>query len=129
MPRWLRWLFWPVRQLRRAPTAKLSIQYATMKVVAGDPARAARIVEIIDSTLAEKPTVTWTPETMAAQIKSVVDWQKLDQADRFLVNSLINVVATEVALRVPPGNIGVPRGEVAEVLGWVREAALISARR
>lgn len=105
--------------------AKLATQYATIKIVNGDPDKADRIVEIASEIqrYASGETLL-TVDLLVFAIKDQIQWNKLDVADTLLVNALLDQLRTELVARLGadalPGDV---RLAVDVVAAWVISAA------
>lgn len=107
-------------------SAKIAIQYGTMKFIDEDPARAQRVLVFIDHALAVvNADETASMDTMTIKIQALIPFDTLDPAERVLVANLVEVVVAELKARVHvPENA--PIAEVRQVLEWVKQAAQLS---
>ncbi len=105
--------------------AKLAVQYAVIKVVENNPAKAARVVDIAREVrdLAGKDGAN-TVDLLMALVRAKVDFSKLDAADTLLANALIDTIGAQLKERVGAGTLGTDKLPiVAEVANWVIEGA------
>lgn len=108
---------------------KLAVQYATIKVIEKNPDKAPRIVEIAQfvRTNAGSETAA-TVALLETAVRAQIDWTKLDPADTILVDTLIVTVRDELIARLGDGPLaGDQLLVVAEVAGWIQDAALLTA--
>jgi uncharacterized protein YceK len=107
--------------------ARIGVQYATLKVIGDDADRAATVVSVIDSAIELVEGGDALPiDLLEAEIRDVIPFDKLDQADTLLVELLILQVREELDLRVDDGLIDPEKvAKVLEVLTWVRDAAAL----
>ena len=108
--------------------ARLGVQYATVKVIRGDPVRAARVLLVVDEALTVAGTDPTNLDAMEAQARAAIPWASISPEDRILVEFLLMQVRTELEarLREMPAP-GVPLAAVT-VLTWVRDQAAMSAQ-
>lgn len=109
--------------------AKLTVQYAVIKVCDRNPEYAPRVVEIATQieALAGGETAN-TVDLLLSLVRAKIDFSKLDAADKLLVNALIDQVGIELKVRL--GTTTFDAGKlllVSEVAGWIREAAAMAA--
>lgn len=109
---------------RSPTTARLATEYATLKVIDGDPERAERVHAI----------ATDVREALTGQVASSVDqlhdyvydqirWDRLDSADTALVRSLMDELRLELERRLGDGLLAQEdRLRVDRVVGWVQMA-------
>ena len=104
--------------------AKLTVQYATIKVIGHDAGKAKRVTAIAQEVrrIAESDPHL-TVDRLIEAIVDHIDWDKLDAADKMLINALINELARELAVRIPANNIAELRLTVDHIATWVVSAA------
>lgn len=112
-------------------TAKLAVEYATLKVIenSAPEARAARRAKINQIAKDAKTFVSGQSVTLAlldAAIRKNVDFSKLSPADALLANALIDAVIQELQTRVGTGLLDPAQVlAVNAVLDWVIEATAV----
>ena len=107
-------------------TKQLAVQYATLKVINGNPDKAARVVELVQEGRAfvEDGAVTVTVAALYDGVVERVNWDKLDPADHILVAAIL----TQARARMEE-DLGVDllddaqRVKVLTVLDWIEAAA------
>ena len=104
--------------------AKLTVQYATIKVIDHDPAKARRVMAIAKEVqrIAESDTHLTVDRLMDA-IVDHIDFDALDTADKLLVTALLNELSRELKARIPEDNIAELKLTVDHIAGWVVSAA------
>jgi len=108
-----------------APTARLTVQYATLKVIGDDAGKRDRVIAIAEDALTRLDS---TPEaTVTAIISGVreqVPWAKLDEADKLLVDVLLAELEVQLTDRLGGGVLNEEaRLAAATVAKWVIAAA------
>jgi hypothetical protein len=105
--------------------ARIGVQYATLKVINGDIDRAEAVLDVVNAAIALAEGGDLVPiDLLESQIRAVIPWDGLDDADKQLVNLLILQVRAELEVRVDDGLIDAEKvAQVLEVLKWVRDAA------
>lgn len=106
------------------PTAKIAIQYGTMKFIRNDPARAAKVERVVSAVRAQ---IDGDSLASVDYIKMTIQsYLPLNMApeDRFAVNSLIDLVVAELKARINeqtlPPDVEL---QVRTVADWILEAA------
>lgn len=108
--------------------ARIGVQYATLKVINGKADRADKVIEIVDSVISFANGETVPIDVLEEQVRTLIPWDKLDDADKQLVELLILQVRSELDARVGDGLVDPEKVAAAvEVLTWVRDAAAIAA--
>lgn len=103
---------------------KLTVQYATIKVLDKNPAYAARAAEIAGTVRKAASGEASTVDTLIALARAEIQWGELDAADSLLLNELLNFIAAELRQRVGDGPIAGDKGlAVAEFASWIEQAA------
>ena len=106
-------------------TARLTTQYATIKVIDDDRAKAQRVEEIATEVKAyAQDDLFLTVDRLIDEARSQIAWHKLDAADRLLVDALLTEL--EVRLKERFGGDAVPdelRLTVEKLADWVISAA------
>ena len=106
-------------------TAKLATQYATIKIIDGDRAKAQRVREIakeVKQYANTKPQLT--VDRLIDEVKAQINWGDLDAADTLLVNALIDELSQQLTKRL--GSQSLPKDlrlAVDTVVDWVISAA------
>lgn len=109
-------------------TARVAVQYATIKILDGDPEKADKVEQIAEEVKAyasgEKPV---TVDALIEKAATYIPWEDLDDADTLLVTALLEEIRVRLKERL--GDDFVPedlRVTVDMVAGWVLEAARYS---
>ena len=106
-------------------TARLTTQYATIKVIGDDRAKAQRVEEIATEVKSfAQDELVLTVDRLIDETRSQINWQRLDAADRLLVDALLTEL--EVRLKERFGGDAVPhelRLTVDKLADWVISAA------
>ena len=108
----------------RPATAKLVVQYATLKYVGDDVEKAARVVAVADSV--ELAATSGEVGSLDA-LEALIPLADLDPADRLLATQLVSVIREELEQRLDLGSASELAEHVGTLASWVREAAAISA--
>lgn len=104
--------------------AKLAVQYATLKVIKRDPAKAARVTNIVTEADLILTDRTATVALAEAAVRKAIKWEDLSAEDTLLANALINAVKFELEARVGTGGLSADQVlQVRAVLAWITEAA------
>lgn len=112
----------------RPETARLLTHAATYKIIDDDTNRAVRVIEIaseVRSIAQSDPDLTIA--ATIASTRSLIRWEKLDQAERLLVEAVLSEVKIRLEDRF--GTNPLPedlRLTVNAICTWVIEAAAIS---
>lgn len=107
---------------------KIAIQqYVLRSVIKDDPARAAKVIRIVDQAnetidglVGEDSSIS--SEELKVLLASVVPGD-LSTADKQLAEGLIELVSAQFTVRIPEGAQKLPVKEAKALLSWVREAA------
>lgn len=108
--------------------AQLTIQYATVKFIGDDVERAQRVQEVtkLVGTWVEADTEA-TVDALMSRVRENVREDRLDPADRILLDALLTRVADELLENVGEGVLaGDDLLVLSTVLTWVNEAAALS---
>lgn len=109
--------------------ARVSIEYATMRLIerAEAPAdRAIAVIQLVDSASRFLDTEEATVPDLASRILARIDMDGLTPSDRLLAAALVDAVSQELSARVGEGLIpGQQLLQVRAVLGWVADAAAL----
>lgn len=108
--------------------AQLAVQYAVVKVLDNNPDFAPRVVEIAtfveENAGASQATTVLVLEQL---VRAQINWDRLDAADRILVDALIAAVREELVARLGDGPLtGDNVLVVKQVAGWIKTAALLA---
>lgn len=107
---------------------RLAVQYATAKVVDGDPTKADKVMEI--AARAREHVTGPTSATVSqldAVVRAQIPWDSLDMADRLLVDALLLELRDELARRLGDGVLNdTQRLQVAAVITWIERAAQLA---
>jgi hypothetical protein len=105
--------------------ARITIQYATLKLIGDSEGRAERVIALVDTGLALAEADLSSVEELRTKILALIPPDALEPPERLLVANLSELIVIELKRRVDvPGTI--PILEIREVLGWVREAAVLA---
>ena len=104
--------------------ARLTVQYATIKVINHDANKAQRVIEIAKDVqkIAESDTHLTVDRLMDA-IVDHIDFDNLDVADKMLITALLKELARELKDRIPEGHIAELKLTVDHIAGWIISAA------
>lgn len=105
-------------------TARVTIQYATIKVIDGDLDRAARIKAIAGEVLAlsdREPQVS--ADGLIGKVKEQIRWDRLDTADVVLVDMMLAAIYVELTARLGGGQYAEAKLTVHTLAEWVIDAA------
>lgn len=108
--------------------AQLAVQYAVVKVLDNNPQHAPRVVEIA-TFLEENAGATQATTVLLLEqlVRAQINWDRLDAADKILVDALIVAVRQELVARLGDGPLtGDNVLVVKEVAGWIKNAALLA---
>lgn len=106
---------------------KLTVQYATLKVLNKNPAYAARAATIAGDVRKVASGEASTVDILISLARSQINWDRLDAADTLIVTELLNVISAELKARVGSGPIvGDKALAVAEFASWIEQAAKLS---
>lgn len=104
---------------------RLAVQYATLKVIDGDPARAARVQALVAE--ARQYLTGGAEVTIArldAEARARIDWQRLEAADRLLLEAVLLEARQQLTERLGAGVLDEgQRVALDAVLGWIEGAA------
>jgi len=106
-------------------TARLTTMYATIKVVDDDQAKAERVEEIAGEVKRyAQDAELLTIDALIDTTRSLIDWSKLDAADRLLVDALLLELEDRLKERFGDDTVLEDlRLTVDKVADWVIEAA------
>lgn len=117
-------------QAGRDATAKMAVQYATLKVIenADDPLeRRDRIVRLAELAIAAADGENVVVAELEARVRAAVPWQDLSPADTLLADYLITLTAAELESRTAGGPLmGETLVSAKVVLEWIVQVARIS---
>lgn len=104
--------------------AQLTVQYATLKYIDGSDAKAVRVLNVVD---AIRPSIDDDSVTLAIldeRLRSYINWERLDAADRLLLTALLDQVKAELTERIGEGLVDAQdKVRLHRVLDWVETAA------
>lgn len=104
-------------------TAKLTIQYATLKYIDGDQDKAQRVARIAAEAKGFVLAGASLDDVEAA-VRARIPWDQLDDADKVLVNGLLDAIREELEFRVQHQLLDPDQVmAVSAVIAWVEEAA------
>lgn len=107
------------------PTARLTVQYATLKVIDGDLDKRDRVVEIAERALDRlDDTPEATVHAVVGEVREQVPWSNLDAADKILIDALLTELESRLIERYGDGVLSEEaRLGAATVAQWVISAA------
>ena len=106
-------------------SAKLAVQYATMKYIDGDADKRDRTLKVT-ANARELAATGATLDAIHLAIRDSIDWNKLDDADKLLAVNLLNMVRDELKARFGDGVLDPDQVlAVNAVLDWIDEAATL----
>lgn len=134
----LKWILLPILGLtlvsgcallrEEDPAAKTAIQFAVLKYIDEDTARADRVLEVVGEAerYVSSDAVT-TLQALRERVVAEIDWTELDAAEQLLVRNLIDAVQAKLEEEIGEDALSA-ENEVAvkTVLSWIREAAVIA---
>lgn len=106
-------------------TAQLTTQYATLKVIDGDPERADKILSLV----AEARQYVDDADNVAIgvldeAIRSRIRWERLDPADRLLIDAVLQRARERLEFEIGAGVLDAEqRVQLTTFLGWIEDAA------
>ncbi len=110
----------------RNPTAQLTVQYATLKVIEQSSTISAtdvlqhvdRVRAVIDS------NASITIGALSAQVRENIRWDRLAIADRLLLDALLTEAEARLAERIGSGALSPDdRVTISALLDWIAQAA------
>ena len=109
----------------RETTARLTVQYATLKVINDETERAERVRKLISE--AREYVSSDTSVTIAfldTQARARIDWERLDTADRLLIDAVLVEARVELERRIGEGVLD-PNAtlQLLTVFDWIESAA------
>ncbi len=111
----------------RESSAKLAVQFATLKVLSNQPERAERVRELVaeGKEYIESDTSV-TVAFLADQARARINWGSLDLADQLLIGAVLDEAEAELRKRIGEGLLSEDqRLQLAMVLDWIDTAALM----
>lgn len=104
-------------------SAKLAIQYATLKYVDDDQDKRDRVLDVV-ANARELAATASTLDALHEAIHQSISWDRLDDADKLLASNLLDMIRDELKARFDSDVLN-PDQVVAvnTVLDWVEEAA------
>jgi hypothetical protein len=108
---------------------RLAVQYAALKYIGEDQGKAQRIHDTAGAVL---PGLTGsvTLAMLEVQLRERIDWQRLDMADRLLLDTLITELAADLHTRMGDGVLDPEQlTRVEHVVAWVQQAARMAGAR
>lgn len=104
-------------------TAKLAIQYATMKYIDSDEDKRERVQKVVANARELAATAT-TLDALDQAVRQSIDWSKLDDADKLLATNLLDMIREELRAKFGDGVLNPDQVVgVNKVLDWIDEAA------
>ena len=106
-------------------SARLTVQYATLKVIDGDLDKRDRVVEIAERALDRlDDTPEATVHAVVGEVREQVPWSNLDAADKILIDALLTELESRLIERYGDGVLSEEaRLGAATVAQWVISAA------
>lgn len=105
-------------------SARLTVQYATLKYVDEDTEKAERIASVV-TTVKENlnETAEYTISEAVVQIRERIDFGRLDAADQLLLDALLNELEAELVKRFGSGVVDKETKEsLSTVADWILDA-------
>ena len=105
----------------------VAIQYATLKFIKGDQAKAAKVRAVTDTAMGlVKGDVVATLDALEAEVRNQIDFSQMKPEDALLVNTLISVVRAELQAKLGDAGVGEDaKVRILSVLQSVRDAAAL----
>lgn len=104
---------------------QLAVQYATAKVIDGAPAKAQRVADLVAEArdyVADGATVSIA--RLDSEARQRIDWQRLDPADRILVDAVLTSARERLQFEIGEGVLNAEqRLQLSAVLDWIEAAA------
>jgi hypothetical protein len=106
-------------------TARLAVQYGTLKYIGDDVEKAARVRDVVtDAQNILDIGTSVTVIALDAAIRDRISWDRLDLADTLLLNVLLDELRIEMESRIGAGQLNEDdRVRVSAVFGWINSAA------
>lgn len=105
-------------------SARLTVQYATLKYVDEDTEKAERIASVV-TTVKENlnETAEYTISEAVVQIRERIDFGRLDVADQLLLDALLNELEAELVKRFGSGVVDKEtKQSLSTVADWILDA-------
>lgn len=114
-----------------APAARMTAQYATFKVIDGDPDRAAKVLRLVQDA---QSYVTGGPRVSIAALEQAardrIPWQRLNPGDHVLIDAILTEARKRLELKIGAGVLDPDqRVQLSEFLAWIKGAADAVAQR
>jgi hypothetical protein len=111
----------------RESTARLTVQYATLKVLGSDTERAERVRELVaEGKQYVGSDTSVTVAFLADQARARINWGSLDLADQLLIGAVLDEAQHELEKRIGEGLLSDDqRLQLMMVLDWIDTAALM----
>lgn len=106
-------------------TARITTQYATAKVIDGDPDRADRVADIAKKAreTVGKDAVS-TVSALDAYVRSKIDWNSLAPEDNMLIDAVLTRAAERLEEEIGSGALDADeRVQLDTFLGWIEDVA------
>ena len=104
---------------RDTPT-RVAVQYAALKYIGGDAAKAERVRVVAEEVLGYVADESATVAYLAEQVRAVVPWNDLDPADNMLLTALLAELEAELRARLGEGTLDPEdRVRVERVVHWI----------
>jgi hypothetical protein len=109
-------------------TAALTVQYGTLKYTGDDADKAQRVYDAVARLSLDDESITLA--LLDDRIRAAINWERLDLADRLLLDTLLAQVRAELEQRMGSGLLAPEdRVRVQQVMQWVQDAALVAGAR
>lgn len=113
--------------LEESPTtARAAVQYSTLKYIGSEPDRGQR-VERTASEIRGYLSGESTVAALDSRLRSMIDWQPLDIADRILLAALLDELRDTMLTRIGDGRLSPDDTvRIERVIDWVVDAARLA---
>lgn len=110
--------------MERESSARIAVTYATWKAIGDDDARGDRVIEIAGGAREALGRENASLALLDEYVRRQIDWDRLDRADRLLIDALLTELRAELEARIGGGLLdGESRLRLAKVLDWISAAA------
>lgn len=105
---------------------QMSVQYATLKYIGEDTDKAKRVHQVAQEVIPGLSGAT-TVGALESALRQKIRWERLDMADRLLLDTLITELANELHERMGDGVLDAEqRARVETIVYWVQQAARLA---
>lgn len=108
-------------------SARLAVQYGTLKYIKNDTQKASRVAAKVDAALEIVNNNLTTIAALDTAVRDSIEWQSLSIEDKMLLDALLTEVRHEMERRIGDGVLSPEqRVKVADVLRWIRAATTMA---